>query len=395
LGSDFTGLVVLDPDTGEKLFDRWGDKYFVPASNTKLLTFYAALKILGDTIPAFYYRQTPDSLIIWGSGCPLFLHHYFPPNNSLDFLINAPGKLYLSMANFHDTPFGPGWSWDDMAYYYSPERSSFPIYGNTVLVSALNDSLRVSPKVLSPLLFREYSPDSSVWRFQREPFRPVIHYTKGDITDTVEREIPFHVSRDIVKILLEDTLKREVQIANIPIRDANVFHVYGADSLYRKMLQESDNFLAEQILLMCSGRISDSLSQKIVIKYMMNTYLPDLPDPPIWVDGSGLSRYTLISPMDMVIILKRIYDSIGERGIKNIFPAGGVSGTIRNYYKMDPPYIYAKTGTLSGVNTLSGFLFARSGKMLIFSFMNNNYRGSSIPFKAEMDKVLRVLYFKY
>ena len=77
---------------------------------------------------------------------------------------------------------------------------------------------------------------------------------------------------------------------------------------------------------------------------------------------------------------------------------GGESGTIRNYYKSDagmPPYVYAKTGTLSMSNALSGYLFTKSGKILMFSFLLNNYTLPSNDLKKEMEKVLYTLHSRY
>jgi D-alanyl-D-alanine carboxypeptidase/D-alanyl-D-alanine-endopeptidase (penicillin-binding protein 4) len=64
-------------------------------------------------------------------------------------------------------------------------------------------------------------------------------------------------------------------------------------------------------------------------------------------------------------------------------------GTIRNWYGgQESAYVYAKTGTLSNKHCLSGYLRTKSGRLLIFSFMHNNYVGSSTPVKEEMEKVL-------
>lgn len=109
-----------------------------------------------------------------------------------------------------------------------------------------------------------------------------------------------------------------------------------------------------------------------------------------WVDGSGLSVYTKLSPQFLVDVLHRLYESMSPDQLFHYFPAGGVRGTIASWYgTKGPPYVYAKTGTLSGVHCLSGYLLADSGKTYIFSFMHNNYLGSSNQYKKKMDVLLR------
>ncbi|WP_332910401.1 D-alanyl-D-alanine carboxypeptidase [Algoriphagus boritolerans] len=84
--------------------------------------------------------------------------------------------------------------------------------------------------------------------------------------------------------------------------------------------------------------------------------------------------------------------------IKAYFPSGGESGTIRSWYKADEgqaPYIYAKTGTLSMANSLSGYLITKSGKILHFSCLMNNYQIPSNDLKTELQKVLYYIHDTY
>jgi serine-type D-Ala-D-Ala carboxypeptidase/endopeptidase (penicillin-binding protein 4) len=116
-----------------------------------------------------------------------------------------------------------------------------------------------------------------------------------------------------------------------------------------------------------------------------------------WYDGSGLSRYNLFTPNALVHILDKIRFILTEEKIRKIFAAGGVSGTIANWYRGDSgkPYIFAKTGTLKGVHCLSGYLFTDSGNMLIFSFMHNNFISGSNPVKESMNRILRFVKENY
>ena len=111
--------------------DYNGSKYMTPASNTKLFTFLAAIQTF-DSLPALEYKTVNDSLIKFRStGYPLLLHPFYPDTLLLDFLSQNKTWKY-SVNNKKLDPLGAGWMWDDYMYYYSSEKSVFPIYGNSV-----------------------------------------------------------------------------------------------------------------------------------------------------------------------------------------------------------------------------------------------------------------------
>ena len=159
------------------------------------------------------------------------------------------------------------------------------------------------------------------------------------------------------------------------IRDScKIVYSVPSDLLYEEMMQASDNFISEQILLMCASTTFDTLNTKKIINHAIKNLMSDSPDKPIWRDGSGLSRYNLFTPQTMIYLLNKIHTSIPEERIFEIFPTGKTSGTIKNWYA---PYVHAKTGTLSNKHCLSGYIETKKGKTLIFSFMHNNYITSS------------------
>ncbi|NUO02834.1 MAG: D-alanyl-D-alanine carboxypeptidase, partial [Saprospiraceae bacterium] len=142
----FTGFVLFDPEDKRMIYNKNGEIYFTPASNMKIFTLYTAWKVLSDTIPAFYYKEKGDSLIIWGSGNPLFLNpDFFPDSTAFSFLKSHKGNLYFSPDNYKDERFGSGWAWDDYTDYYQVEKSPFPIYGNMALVRKAGNGFEVSP----------------------------------------------------------------------------------------------------------------------------------------------------------------------------------------------------------------------------------------------------------
>lgn len=394
---NFTGFYLYDPVKQKILADINGNRYFTPASNTKIFTFYTGLKVLGDSVPALKYILREDSLIIWGTGDPSFLHPDLPAGPVYDFLVNSNKPVYLSFSNFHDKPFGPGWAWDDYMYAYQPEKSSFPVYGNVVQIEKKKDTtgLWVTPRTFEKFLTLVYDSLLSPM-VKRNESGNLLQYIPPDDTATFNRRVPFKYSPALAIELLEDTLHREITVVDkLPDKEAVTLYGIPADSVFKRMMQVSDNFLAEQVMLMCAGIFSDSLNTRIAINYSKDSLIADLPDDPVWVDGSGLSRYNLFTPRTIVALWEKIYEFVPEERLFSMLAAGGSVGTLKNWYISDTPYIYGKTGTLSNNHCLSGFLITKTGRMLIFSFMNNNYNNTSGNIKREMEKILWEAHEKY
>ena len=393
---DHTGFVLYDLEKNETVYDFHGAKYFTPASNTKIFTLYAALKILGDSVPALEYVQRNDSLIFWGTGDPTFLYREVWYDSTVyDFLAEAEGALYFSPANFHTTHFGEGWAWDDYNSGYSAERSAFPLYGNVVSIAADHELLRVAPDYFaSRVETMEPRNEPTVVRNIGEnifKFHPAVLPTEIESIT-----VPFHVDSLTFYYLLADTLKRPVHAIGLqkPAQTNTLFSIH-LDSLYSVMMRESDNFIAEQLLLMCANVISDSLKPEVAIRFMKSTHLKDLPDEPVWVDGSGLSRYNLFTPRSIVALWKKIAEAVPQERLFALLATGGVNGTIRNWYRGEKPYIFGKTGSLSNNHCLSGYLVTKKGKVLIFSFMNNNFVESGNAIRRNMQGILKQIYDHY
>lgn len=106
------GFALYDPESRKMIYGKNEDLYFTPASNTKLLTFYAGLKMIPDSIPSLRYVVRGDSLIFWGTGDPSFLQSELKGQKALDFLKNSKKKLYFSAGRYTGNFYGNGWSWE-------------------------------------------------------------------------------------------------------------------------------------------------------------------------------------------------------------------------------------------------------------------------------------------
>jgi D-alanyl-D-alanine carboxypeptidase/D-alanyl-D-alanine-endopeptidase (penicillin-binding protein 4) len=389
----FAGLSIYDPVEKKMLYTYNASKYFTPASNTKLLTFYTGLTVLGDSVPALKYRISGDSLIFRGTGDPSLLNPDLPPSKIMDFLRYRTECLFYEVPSYIETYFGPGWSWDDYDAYYSVERVAYPIYANRVTFTQGEKS--GIPKAYPYFYQKDLILDSlklnKTDRLSRKMVENEFFYQLAVRDTTFRQEVPIKYSPELFVEVLADTLKKEVGL----ITEFKKFHreektLYSipTDSLYGRMLKVSDNFLAEQVLLLASGVIADTLKTSIAIDYMKKNALQQLPDEPQWVDGSGLSRYNLQTPSNMIKILELITKKMPLEKVIQLLPTGGESGTLEDHYSANESYIFAKSGSLSNNYSLSGFIKTKSGKTLIFSFMNSNYTIPTSTLKKGMENIL-------
>ncbi len=379
-GEHFAGLMVYDPVSADTLVMIEGNKYFTPASNTKIFTLYASLKILGDSVPVLRYVRSGDTLYFRGTGNPSPFHPFFRDSSLADFLSGSDHLVYVP-GHFREGRYGPGWAWEDFDSSFSPERSSLPLYGNLVNLSR-HSELTVEPAVFrDSVLVLKHNTRRDEGRnfFYLDPWRK----------DTLE--VPFITSDALAVSLLKNITGKEVALGDsFPDKEPKVLMGnIPADSLYRRLMQESDNFIAEQLLVVSSVALSDSLSSSLVRDFVLDTYLADLRHKPRWVDGSGLSRYNLFTPSSMVYVLEKLLREKGKEWVFGIFPSGGRNGTLKEWYPGDPdPYVYAKSGTLGNTYCLSGYLVSASGRLLIFSFMNNHFMEPTSEIKSRMQNIL-------
>ncbi|HEX7365958.1 MAG TPA: D-alanyl-D-alanine carboxypeptidase [Pelobium sp.] len=399
------GFMLKEVGDNAVLFQKNADKYFIPASNTKLLTFYTALNLLGDSVPSIEYSVVKDSLIIWPMADASFLNPNFKSQKSFEFIQNSGKNIYLVSGRYKGEKYGEGWSWDDYNYDYQSEITDFPMYGNMLKVSSTTSGkLTYSPDLAAMYLSDiTVAPKSSSLKREINTNNLTI---PANFNAKFSQSVPLHLDKTITENLLTDTLLANGLIIKpvevLPWRrlPANAKTIYSikTDSLYQQMLQHSDNFIAEEMLLNCAAANHLVMRTDSVISVAKVNLLADLPDKVQWVDGSGLSRLNLITPRDITQLLQKIYDKVGnETRLFNLMPSGGKTGTLKNMFSStaDGPFVFAKSGSLSNNYNLSGYLLGVSGKKYIFSFMNNNYVLPTQEVKAEVESILKFIHENY
>lgn len=398
LNHHHVGLAVYDLLAQKSVYEYNSNLYFTPASNTKLLTFYASLNMLTDSIAGLRYVVRQDSLIFWGTGDPSFLHSRLKSERVLNFLKATDKKLFYAHGRYSGAVYGRGWAWDDYNDAYQTEITDLPIMGNLVAISGAKDSLNVLPRLFSGCLVADSSRSDSVFKVVRDREKNVFVHQNAVIPEDYTQQVPYKTSKKLTRAILEDLLGKPVgEIAMALPKHANIVYTEKRDLVLKEMMLPSDNFIAEQLLLLCADQAGLELNSEILIKAVQKSLLADLPNAAIWVDGSGLSRYNLITPAALIRLLEKIYRKVNDPArLFAMLPAGGYSGTLKNAYpKTDHPFLYGKTGTLSNNYSQSGYVLTKKNKVYLFSFMNNNFVAPTADVRREIAKMMSHLHEKF
>ena len=450
ISSGHIGISIYEPATNKYWYNYNATKYFIPASNTKLFTLYAGMKYLGDSLAGLRYTLsgTPEDkgriFAIQPTGDPTLLHPDFKRQPVMDLIVKY-AKQYKNISLldtiWRDKAWGNGWAWNDYEDDYMAERNSFPIYGNVIDIKLNNVKDRKlkdsASEVRRPWLslfktqssFLDYKINQNLYLVDQDSIllpNPGIKI-KRELTNNeftfefnsrkfTKMNIPFVTNgNETVSWIISDSVKTNFfsLFPNYNLSDSafivlsadghprtvflknwKTLHSQPSDSLFKPMMHRSDNFFAEQTLLMASNKYLGYMSDNKIIDTLLKYDLKDVPQKPKWVDGSGLSRYNLFTPQSFVYILNKTKNEFGWNRIKNILPTGG-TGTLSSYYKKDSGFIYAKTGTLSNNCALSGYLITQKGKLLIFSVLANNYMTGATPVRRAVEKFLLAIRENY
>ncbi|MBL30689.1 MAG: hypothetical protein CMC81_05590 [Flavobacteriaceae bacterium] len=364
-------------------------KYMTPASNNKLLTFLATIQTF-DSIPILNYKKTNDTLHLEPTGYPLLFHPKYPDRDMEKFL-KSKKNVVLHWDNDNVIKYGRGWAWDDYKYSFSAEKSIFPIYGNLVkFYKNKNDQVISTPK-----LFENIEDFSIKNKVERKKGSNIFYINPNTISNKDTLFFPFITSKNLTLKILNKNLNSNFSISHNENIKFTRFNLKNNEKIFRALLWESDNLVAESLLLMSGNKLNNEFSTLKAINEFQKKWTSWLPDQVLWFDGSGLSRYNMITSRSIVSVLQRIKSKIGFIKIKSYFATFGDSGGLsENYRKSKGLVMYAKTGNIKNNSNLSGYLMSKSGNWYCFSLMINHYESPLYVLQSEMGKILDYVFLK-
>ncbi|HET6401601.1 MAG TPA: D-alanyl-D-alanine carboxypeptidase/D-alanyl-D-alanine-endopeptidase [Candidatus Kapabacteria bacterium] len=441
------GVAIQSLKTGEYLYRRNDTKSLLPASNMKLFTTAEALALLG---PEYRYKTELltngpikrhtlyGNLIIRGVGDPTFsdwgspffdtglnIHREWPKLLRRIGVRRILGSITIDNSFFTPERYAEGWQLDDAAYYYATPITALADNENQVALSIFPDSkvgklatvgiyrqpiygiLRnhaVTGDTSSPLTIdagRMLCSDTIT-------IRGMIPQLHPEVTERVSIDVPERYATDDFGSSLEywghikqfnRHLRRHFYKK---IRHPKILASYSSRPLRKiihAMNKESDNFIAECLFRTVAKVIGGEGSWTRGIA-VMRKYLATLGIDTTrlqFTDGSGLSRMDLVTADDIVTVLRAMASNPKlDSAFYNSLPIMGVDGTLENRLKGTPAQgnVQAKTGSMTGVRAVSGYLTTRDGEQLAFSILANNYTvsGSEIG-KLEDEVLLKLVNF--
>lgn len=449
------GVKIVSLDTGKVLFEENAGKLFSPASNCKLFTMALALDRLGGDYriqTSLYAATRPNragtlkgDLIVYGRGDPTINARL----NSND-IFRALGPLVRAVTNagikriegdlvgdesfFHGPPFGSGWVWDDMQFYYGAEISALTINDNRLEISVkpgaqtnASCKLSVSPATGWIVLSNRTETIGKGGRRSISFYRPLdqnVVYVLGkmplDDKGYAEDVTAPNPAGYFIAFFKETLAKSGVKVTGKlrtanwldrqarPLNFAKLVELGSVESppmrdLVREVQKPSQNLYTDLILAhlgalkQASDAPVDQTSEELGIREL-GSFLEEVGvkrGDVFFEEGSGLSRNNVATPNATVALLQFMNRHREADAYVNALPVAGVDGTLRSRMKNTAAAgnVKAKTGTLRWANSLSGYVTSAAGERLAFCVMLNRYHSGDPDRSArsEVDAVAVML----
>ncbi|NEO28075.1 MAG: D-alanyl-D-alanine carboxypeptidase/D-alanyl-D-alanine-endopeptidase [Kamptonema sp. SIO4C4] len=411
--------ILIQPLNGESpLYARQAEDYFTPASNTKLLTTAAALQQLGAnyriTTPILAQGQPPDltQLRIVGNGDPSLRSEHL--EQIVQQLRDRGVRHIEQLTLIEKTPpqqlRHPTWELYDVNFYYGMPVNHLILNENTFNLTLYPQQEGQPVRLVSNdaiALQQWFIVNQSVTASPDTPYNLDINGVLGESTLYITGELAANADADPWDMAVlnpttyfQETLLMLLRQAGItvamvkiqpgqqlekPKREITAITSPPLFQLIRDTNQSSNNLYAEALLQHLGGLTALETSL---------TALGVSPDSYHLRDGSGLSRHNLLSPQAVVETLIGIAQTPQAQAFQDSLPVAGVSGTLRRRFQDTPlaGEVQAKTGTMTGVSTLSGYLDPPQYPPLVFSIMLNRSEQSVQVQREAIDEMVLQLW---
>lgn len=415
INKDGISISVKDVESGKTVFEKNAKKPSMPASTLKIVTLTASLDTLGKDykFSTKLYKNTNNELFLKLSADPFLsssdLNKIFKTAVGNKKIL-SPKFIYVDDYVFDSTEWGEGWQWDDDLNPLMPKFSSYNIdknlIGVTIAPTNLNAPAYIFTSKFYPITFMNLvttGNENDITISRNNSISPDIITIEGTIKKQEVDFIPVNHPKRYFILRMEDAIRDAKmdyygKFAQKKLPSANVYLVAQADhdmsDAIVAILKNSNNFVAETVFKLAGGKFVNNTGSLANSQKMLNNYFEKLalnPEDIKIVDGSGVSKNNLMTTDFMTSFLskKEVVDTI-----KSELPTAG-EGTLKNRMLYFKDNLRAKTGTLSDVSAITGYLTSRSGKLYAFDIMINDPKSKSSDKKSLEEYILRDIYTNY
>lgn len=413
------GIKVISIEDDKTLYELNSNKLFMPASNNKLYTCAAALHYLGrDQIFKTTILKNNNDLVLKGGGDPdLSIEQLDSLAHATAEIVGDVNTLYLDATLLDSMHYGNGWMWDEGSWWYAAPIGALSVNDNCIDFHIEPGKLG-QPAIIDHFPKTEYisrsnkttTVDSNVelkklkierdWVGRTNHFSMTGEIAISDSSDTLQRNI--HDPTLFTGTLFKESLgKYGVQVGQIKrgtkIDDLETIAIHNSDPLLASatnLMNESDNLTAEIFIKIIGrghkiqGNWKDGLDS---VKTLLSDSAGIDTARLRLVDGSGVSRYNLTSPDQLTRFLKWSFQSkYKDDFISTLATGGNKNGTMEKRLEKEGNLVRAKTGGLSGVSNLSGYIFSPKHGPLAFSILISGYTGSSYQAIQLQNKIVQM-----
>ena len=434
------GVHVVELRTGRVLYAHDENRFFMPASNMKLFTTGLALLKLGPDyrFETRLVQEASGDLALVGSGDPSMSARVYPygtgsaPNPPLHAiedlaqqavnggLTRVRGDIVGDDTLYPWVPYPENWTQNDMGGENGAPVSALTVSDNLITVNFLPGAKPgdLGQLSLSPSL-EYYAIDNRILTVagSGDPQIRMIH-TPGKRQLMFEGTIPMDGPRRFALVPIDEPAlyaacalydaltRRGVSISGRPVaRHRSPADAYAAPT--GTILATRSSPPASQLIQM-TDKISENLHAELLLREVarteyrngtvengvaaLNTFFGQIgaePNEARIDDGSGLSRFTLVTPHLITRLLAHMWTSKARESWLYMLPIGGADGTLvhRLCCTEDAHAIHAKTGTLSRSIALSGYANSKTHGWLAFSILVNDFAASQGEIHAWVDKI--------
>jgi len=427
-------IEIFDLTESTSLYSHNNKLLLLPASNMKLLTSAAGLVFLGpdyEFTTTLYYNGVAEGVTLYGD---LYIVGGLDPeltSNDLDSLVKAVKSLgirfiteniYADISIKDSLYWGRGWMWDDHPDPGAPLLSALNINNNAIEVFVTGNkvglpgivSLKPETKYVKIENHSETVPSTVPgnltitrdWINDKNTIFIEGEVRLGEVIDTSAHSNKLNLlnPEKYFLMLFKEHLEKEkiysygeLEIKTLP--DGSIYLAEINRSLAKvlnNLNKESDNLSGEMLLYALA--LKDSAAPAIakngieIIKNLIDSVGLD-PNDYLLADGSGVSRYNLVSAELLIELLKYMYKHSEFYPYYNSLSVAGVDGTLEERMKntVAEGNVHAKTGTLAGVSSLSGYVSARNGNLITFAIMMQNFVEKISVARRFQDKICELL----